>query len=593
MLVLQMCIAAACMLQSRASSLSPVLPLVRNPAVFQLDARIATRELSLRKGSPATLNDLTDDELDDFAEAGFDAIYLMGVWQTGENGVLNAQKRLLAQRAQSAERMGDTADCTMEAVAEGLDAAGSDTIAGSAPGGSEAATAAEAAAAAAEEAAILAQTQLERDLPGQAPLDSAVGFPTAIIDYSVNTKLGGNNALAALRTRLRERGLRLLLDFVPNHMAADHPWTVTNPQLLVRGSVDDLKREPQNYYQVGEGGLGVFAHGRDPYFDGWEDTVQLNYASAELRQEMCETLARIATMCDGVRCDMAMLQCPSVFQQTWATHLEPQGFDFACLFEPDKLFWPAAIAAARAVNKDFLLVGEVYWGREYDLQQYGFDYTLDKVAYEQLQEGRADDFRQHLARDDAAFLLHSARYLETHEEKRASEVFSDEHEEAGTYRHFAAAIAAYTLPGMRLFNDGQLQGRKLQIPLFLAWRDNAEKRDSRVSAWYSRLLSSVLSRPEVREGEAVGLRGSERKRKGKRKRKRKGAAGERARPALVSPSPLPASHALSLCLPVLFSRATQTDMLANPHGGAAWRRWGRPGEWAPCITGPSMDGNPR
>jgi hypothetical protein len=61
--------------------------------------------------------------------------------------------------------------------------------------------------------------------------------------------------------------------------------------------------------------------------------------------------------------------------------------------EADKLFWPAAIGAARAVNADFLLVAEVYWGREYDLQAYGFDFTLDKVAYEQLQEGRADDFR--------------------------------------------------------------------------------------------------------------------------------------------------------------------------------------------------------
>ena len=75
------------------------------------------------------------------------------------------------------------------------------------------------------------------------------------------------------------------------------------------------------------------------------------------------------------------------------------------------------------------------------------------------QEGRADDFRQHLlgARDDTNFHLHCARYLETHEEKRACEVFGDHHEEAGTYRHFAAAIAAYTLPGMRLFHDGQLQ----------------------------------------------------------------------------------------------------------------------------------------
>jgi hypothetical protein len=324
-------VAAALALEGAALGAAPaLLPLVRNPGVFQLDARIVARELTLRKGSPATINDLTDDELDDFAEAGFDAVYLMGVWQTGQNGVLNAQKKLLEQRAESADRAAEISNCAAEAAAAVPTAGPADKIVS--PEAAEAA-ATQAAAAAEEATKVLLQTKLEKDLPGQAPLDAAVGFPTAIVDYSVNPLLGGDKALAGLRARLRERGLRLLLDFVPNHMAADHPWTVTNPHLLVRGSMDDLRREPQNYYQVGEGDLGIFAHGKDPYFDGWEDTVQLNYASAELRQEMCKTLASIAAMCDGVRCDMAMLQCPSVFQQTWAAHLEPQGFDFASLFE--------------------------------------------------------------------------------------------------------------------------------------------------------------------------------------------------------------------------------------------------------------------
>ena len=242
--------------------------------------------------------------------------------------------------------------------------------------------------------------------------------------------------------RLRQRGLRLILDFVANHVAADHGWTVTNPELLVKGSKEDLLAEPHNFFQVGDGeSAGIFAHGRDPYFDGWEDTVQLYHGSPAVQEEMSSQLAQVAGMCDGVRCDMAMLQCPTVFQQTWGRHLAARGEACALEKEQEKLFWPTAIKAAREANKDFLLIAEVYWGREYELQAYGFDYTLDKVAYEQLSEGRADDLRKHLAQDIVSVHRRSARYLETHADKRAAEVFGKRDEQVGTSRLVYTALS--------------------------------------------------------------------------------------------------------------------------------------------------------
>ncbi len=62
--------------------------------------------------------------------------------------------------------------------------------------------------------------------------------------------LGGPAALARLRQRLAQRGLQLMLDFVPNHMAPDHPWVNEHPDYFVQGTEADLARAPQNYYRV-------------------------------------------------------------------------------------------------------------------------------------------------------------------------------------------------------------------------------------------------------------------------------------------------------------------------------------------------------
>ena len=115
--------------------------------------------------------------------------------------------------------------------------------------------------------------------------------------------------------RLARRNLKLLLDFVPNHVAPDHPWVDQHPEFFIEGTEDDLAREPQNWGRFSTSrGSRVLAYGRDPYFPGWPDTVQLNYQHAGLREAMLGELGRVASRCDGVRCDMAMLIQPEVFR---------------------------------------------------------------------------------------------------------------------------------------------------------------------------------------------------------------------------------------------------------------------------------------
>src|SRR5688572_21238209 len=169
--------------------------------------------------------------------------------------------------------------------------------------------------------------------------EDIAGSGFAITGYTVHQSLGGDAALARLRARLRERRLKLMLDFVPNHTGLDHPWIHDHPEYFVQGTAADLNRAPQNYLSVKSRGADlVVAHGRDPYFAGWPDTLQIDYANPLAQDAMIAELLRIAGQCDGVRCDMAMLVLPDVFERTWGRRAP--------------LFWPQATRHVREGNRD-------------------------------------------------------------------------------------------------------------------------------------------------------------------------------------------------------------------------------------------------
>ena len=158
------------------------------------------------------------------------------------------------------------------------------------------------------------QAEYREALVDVRPAD-VTGSPFAVREYAVHRDFGGPPALARLRDRLRGRGVRLMLDFVANHTALDHPWVIEHPELYVHGSEDDLAREPQNYLRVdAPSGSRVLAHGRDPYYPGWPDTVQLNYRHSVLRRTMTDVLRGIADHCDGVRCGRRVRRAGSVIR---------------------------------------------------------------------------------------------------------------------------------------------------------------------------------------------------------------------------------------------------------------------------------------
>ena len=397
----------------------------RFPLLYQLNTRILVGEAPAPRGGHATLDDLPDSLFERAAARGFEWIWMLGVWQTGQAGQRRAREP--AARADRAA-----------------------------------------------------------DLPDLAEAD-IIGSPFAIIGYDVHPDFGGEPALLRLRDRLRRRQQRLLLDFIPNHVALDHPWVEAHPEYLIEGSEDDLRREPSNYVALETArGPRIFAHGRDPNFAGWNDTLQLNYRHGGLREAMIAELGRIADRADGVRCDMAMLLDPEVFTRTWGERARPRDGSLPV----DHPFWPEAIARIRERHPRFLFIAEAYWDLEWALQEEGFDFTYDKRLYDRLRAGKAGPIREHLAAPPA-FRDRTLHFLENHDEPRAAAVFPPE-------VHRAAALTSYLVPGLRFFHEGQLEGRQSHASIHLA-RRTPEKPDQALGAFYERLLA-CLRRPETHDG---------------------------------------------------------------------------------------------
>ena len=151
------------------------------------------QERGVALGRPATLDDLEDRFLDDIAGKGFQWVWFLGVWQTGPAGreISRSNPKLVEE--------------------------------------------------------------CRRVLP-DLKTEDICGSPFAIVAYETHRDFGGDKALAHLRKRLAQRNIKLLLDFVPNHTAPDHPWVRTHPEYYIQGSEDDLARQPQNYARVKQEG---------------------------------------------------------------------------------------------------------------------------------------------------------------------------------------------------------------------------------------------------------------------------------------------------------------------------------------------------
>ncbi len=385
-----------------------------HPTVHEIFAWVWLADLGVAHGRPVTLADVPAEAWDEVARPGIDAVWLMGVWERSPMGAAIARTNP-AMRAAHAAALPDLVDADV------------------------------------------------------------VGSAYCIRSYHVDAHLGGDEGLAVAREELARRGVRLVLDFVPNHIAPDHAWVTEHPEYLIAGTDADLGHDPPTHIQT-EG--GVFACGRDPYFPAWPEVVQLDASLPAVRAAAAETIDAIADRCDGVRCDMAMLVLDDVFVRTWGERARGGP-------SPDsgRGYWPSVIESVKQRHRDFVFWAEAYWDLEPVLVSQGFDACYDKTLYDRLVHREdAGSIRAHLGADPA-WQRHTVRFVENHDEPRVAAVL-----DAASHR--AASVVALTLPGVALLHEGQADGRRVRVPVTLGRRP-AEEPDLELRAWYDQFLTAL------------------------------------------------------------------------------------------------------
>lgn len=390
-----------------------------NPHILEVNTRSWLKRLEAKHGRAFNLADVPEEFLDDAKAMGFDAVWLMGVWKQSPAG---------------------------REIAQNLDEI----------------------------------TNAVRNVVPDFDVRDITASPYAVYDYEVDEELGGNEALQKLRERMHAKGMILLLDFVGNHTAIDSPTVTSDPDLYINTGTAEPHAH-KDWFFKNKNGVYI-AHGRDPYFAPWTDSAQLNYFNPKTREFMISNLRRVADLCDGVRCDMAMLSLNKVHRDTWWEFI---GGDL-----PKEEFWLQALAAVREKYPEFVFIAEVYWGLEWDIQEMGFDYTYDKVLYDRLRFSNPENIKGHLGAEHL-YQMRSIRFTSNHDEEEALKAF-------GREKSLAASTIIATLPGARLFHLFQILGRPERLPIQYA-RD-VFREDEAVSHYYRKLLE-IASDPAFHGGQ--------------------------------------------------------------------------------------------
>jgi len=323
----------------------------------------------------------------------------------------------------------------------------------------------------------------------------AVASAYSLHSYDIAADLGGWEALADLRRRAWARGIRLSADMVPNHMGIDSTWVIEHPDWFLSlpsapypaytFNGPDLSEDGRaaifledHYYSKSDaavvfkrldrasGETRYIYHGNDGTSFPWNDTAQLDYLQAEVREAVIQTILHVARNFPIIRFDAAMTLAKKHIQRLWfpepgaggaipsrAEHgLTKREFDALMPAE----FWREVVDRVAAEVPDTLLLAEAFWLMEgYFVRTLGMHRVYNSAFMHMLRDEDNAKYRQVIKNTlefDPQILKRYVNFMNNPDEKTAMEQFGNGD------KYFGVATLLATLPGLPMFGHGQVEG---------------------------------------------------------------------------------------------------------------------------------------
>lgn len=325
--------------------------------------------------------------------------------------------------------------------------------------------------------------------------EDAVASAYSLADYVIADDLGGEAAFDDLKARAWRRGIRMSTDMVPNHMGIDSRWVIEHPDWFIgvdrppfpsyRFTGEDLSDDERVGIYIEDGywnrtdAAVVFKrvdhwtgaeryiyHGNDGTSMPWNDTAQLDYRLAEVREAVIQTILHVARRSPIIRFDAAMTLAKKHYQRLWFP--EPgTGGDIPSRAEhgmtraefdevmPEE-FWREVVDRVSAEAPDTLLLAEAFWLLEgFFVRTLGMHRVYNSAFMNMLRDERNADYRllmKSTLEYDPQILKRYVNFMSNPDERTAIDQFGAD----GKY--FGVATMMATLPGLPMFGHGQVEG---------------------------------------------------------------------------------------------------------------------------------------
>ena len=323
----------------------------------------------------------------------------------------------------------------------------------------------------------------------------AVASAYSLMDYQIAGDLGGWEALSNLRGRAWQHGIRLSADMVPNHMGIDSHWVSDHPDWFLSLPYSpypnytfngvDLSSDSRtgiyiedHYYDRTDaavvfkrtdhwtGDVRYIYHGNDGTSMPWNDTAQLDYSKAEVREAVIQTILQVARNFPIIRFDAAMTLAKKHIQRLWFPEPGAGGaipsrsehgltraqFDAAFPNE----FWREVVDRVAAEVPGTLLLAEAFWLMEgYFVRTLGMHRVYNSAFMNMMRDEENAKYRSVIKNTlefDPDIMKRYVNFMSNPDERTAIDQFGKGD------KCFGVATMMATLPGLPMFGHGQIEG---------------------------------------------------------------------------------------------------------------------------------------